>query len=303
MNDRAGVIEAVDIFAGYPGIEVLRGVSLTARPGELLGLLGPNGAGKSTLLRVLAGIHKPASGAVAVDGENVFALTDRERARRIAVVPQHSEIPFGPRVCSVALMGRYAHVPAFSGYGPEDEAIAARALGEAGVAHLAGRALSALSGGEQKRVFIARALAQQARIMLLDEASSGLDPARAIEIHDLLRRKCRQGAAVVIAIHDLNLAALYCDRLVFLKDGRVAAQGPTAEVFRAEVIARIYDTTPELVRHPRLGIAQALFVPGAAETGRFPVNEETPGRPAPDPADPADPADLADPAEKSSTRQ
>jgi len=262
-TDTTGTIEAVDIVAGYPGREVLRGVSLAARPGEMLGLLGPNGAGKSTLLHVLAGIHKPRSGTVRVDGQDVFALGDRERARRIAVVPQRIEIPFGPRVATVALMGRYAHAPGFSGYGPQDEEIAADALREAGAAHLADRALSELSGGEQKRVFIARALAQRARVMLLDEASSGLDPARAIEIHDLLRRKCRQGAAVVIAIHDLNLAALYCDRMVFLKDGRVAAQGATAEVFSKEVIAGIYETTPELVRHPRLGIAQALFVPGA----------------------------------------
>jgi iron complex transport system ATP-binding protein len=264
MTNAAAMIEARDIIAGYPGREVLRGVSLTARSGEMLGLLGPNGAGKSTLLHVLAAVHKPASGTVVVDGRDVFSLTDRERARRIAVVPQRVEVPFGPRAFSVALMGRYAHAPAFSGYGPEDEAIAADALREAGAIHLAERAISELSGGEQKRVFIARALAQQAGVLLLDEASSGLDPARAIEIHDLLRRKCRQGAAVVIAIHDLNLAALYCDRMVFLKDGRVAAQGTTAEVFSKEVIERIYETSPELVRHPCLGIAQALFVPGSS---------------------------------------
>jgi len=258
------MIEAKDIVAGYPGRTALHGVSLNARPGEMLGLLGPNGAGKSTLLHVLAGIHKPVSGAAIVDGADVFSLSDRERARRIAVVPQHVEVPFGPRVLTVALMGRYAHAPGFSGYGPEDEAIAADALRQAGALHLAGRALSELSGGEQKRVFIARALAQEAPVLLLDEAISGLDPARALEILGLLRRKCRQGAAVVIAIHDLNLAALYCDRLLFLKDGRAAALGPVSEIFNKEVISRVYETSPEFVRHPLAGVLQALFVPGPA---------------------------------------
>ncbi|MBF0514774.1 MAG: ABC transporter ATP-binding protein [Desulfovibrionaceae bacterium] len=262
MTGAAGVLEAVDICAGYPGREALRGVSLSARPGEMLGLLGPNGAGKSTLLGVLAGVHAPVSGKVTVGGRDVLSLTDRERAGLIAVVPQRIEVPFGPRALTVALMGRYAKAPAFSGYGPRDEAIAQDALREAGVAHLAGRAIDQLSGGEQKRVFIARALAQQAPIMLLDEASSGLDPARAIEIHDLLRRKCRQGAAVVIAVHDLNLAALYCDRMVFLKDGRVAAQGRAAAVFTKEVIEAIYETSAVVIKHPLAGVAQALFAPG-----------------------------------------
>jgi iron complex transport system ATP-binding protein len=257
------MIEAEGVFAGYGGRDVLSGVSLTARPGEIVGVLGPNGAGKSTLLAVLSGILRPRSGGVRLAGRDVFALGHAERARGLSMVPQRTDAAFGPLVRSVVLMGRFAHSPGIFGYGPDDRAAAEEAMAEAGVAHLADRPVSELSGGEQKRVFIARALAQRAAVMLFDEAASGLDPARAVEIHDLLARKCRQGAAVILTIHDLNLAALYCDRMIFLKQGRVSAAGPTKDVFTKDVISRVYETTPVLVDHPLAGVAQALFVPGS----------------------------------------
>ncbi len=258
------MMRAEKLCAGYGGRAVLHDVSIAVDKGGLTGVLGPNGAGKSTLLLALAGVLHPTSGKVEVDGRDLAGLDARDHARLTASVPQRAEPAFGLRVLSVVLMGRLARQPLFGGLGPDDYAAAFTAMRETGIEHLAQRPCDHLSGGEYQRVLIARALAQDTPLLLLDEAASNLDAAARIRVHDLIAARCASGLTALAVLHDLNLAALYCDRLVFLKKGRVAHQGPTAEVFTREILMEIYETDLDIVAHPRTGAPQVLFAPGAA---------------------------------------
>ncbi len=269
------MIELSNVHAGYGRLadarsdagDVLHGVSLSVAPGELVGLLGPNGSGKTTLLLVLSGVLAPRTGTVSLDGAPLHRLRPRERARRIAAVPQRPEHIPDLDALSLVLMGRYPHTTLLRGYGPEDHAAAEAALRHTGCAHLAARGARTLSGGELQRVLLARALAQGADTLLLDEATAGLDVARALDILDLLHARHLAGARIVAAVHDLNLAALYCTRLIFLKHGRVVVDGPVERTFTAAVLSEVYET-PVVVRpHPVTGAPQASYVPGAARVG------------------------------------
>ncbi len=257
------MIEADNLTCGHGRADVLHGVSLRAGAGEMVGVLGPNGAGKSTLLLALAGVLEARSGAVRVMGEDAAGLGSGERARLAASVPQRADTAFPLKCFSVALMGRYPHLSFFGVYSDRDREVAGRAMEETGCEGLRERPVDAISGGEFQRVLMARALAQETRILLLDEPASSLDIAATIQVFDLLKDKCRGGGAVVCAVHDLNLAALYCDRLVFIKDGRVVYEGSTEEVFREAVLAEVFGTAVEISRHPCTGAPQVLFVPGS----------------------------------------
>ncbi len=259
-------IEVHDLRAGYgragnPKDDVLRGVSFTVEHGEVAGLLGPNGSGKTTLLLALAGALPIRGGSALVDGLDVAATPARRMARAAASVPQRAESAFGLTCGTVALMGRYPHLGFFGGYGPEDRDIAARSLEAAGVAHLAERPVDQISGGEMQRVLFARALAQQARVLLLDEPAAGLDIAGQLAVFGRVARLAGQGGAALCAVHDLNLAALYCRRLVFLKNGKVLAEGRTEEVFTPEILSSVYDTDIRISSHPVTGAPQAHYVP------------------------------------------
>lgn len=263
------MIELSRVHAGYGrrtdspgGSDVLHGVSLSVAPGELVGLLGPNGSGKTTLLLVLSGVLAPRSGSVTLDGAPLHRMRPRERARRIAAVPQRPEHIPDLDALSLVLMGRYPHTTLLRGYGPDDHAAAVAALRDTGCAHLAARGARTLSGGELQRVLLARALAQGADTLLLDEATAGLDVARALDILDLLHARHLAGARIVAAVHDLNLAALYCTRLIFLKHGRVVEDGPVDRTFTAAVLSEVYEA-PVVVRpHPVTGAPQASYMPG-----------------------------------------
>lgn len=266
------MMECRNLHAGYGGRNVLHDVSLCFGQGELVGLLGPNGSGKTTLLLALSGVLVPESGHVALDGVQLEALRPRERAKRIAVVPQRPESIPALDVLSLVLMGRYPHLGTLRGYGPVDVAAAEQALADTGTAHLAPRLATTLSGGELQRVLMARALAQGAGTLLLDEVTSGLDIARTVELFDLLRARHGHGARVIAAIHDLNLAALYCTRLLFLKHGRVVLDGPVQQVFNERNLTDIYET-PIVVRpHPVTGTPQASVVPGAGAAACMPFH-------------------------------
>jgi iron complex transport system ATP-binding protein len=242
---------------------VLKDVTLRVRPGETAGVLGPNGSGKTTLLHVLAGILHPRAGRVRVAGKDLAGTTAKWRARRMASVPQRSAVTFPFRCLSVVLMGRYPYLSRWGGYTAGDLDTAVKAMEQTGTLPLADRLISEVSGGEAQRVVIARALAQAPEILLLDEATSSLDVARKIQVFDLLRRKNREeGTTLICAMHDLNLAALYCDRLVFLKDGGIALDGATDELFTGEHLTAIYETPVMVSRHPVTGSPQAHFVPG-----------------------------------------
>jgi iron complex transport system ATP-binding protein len=246
-------------------VDVLRDVNLRIPAGEMVGVLGPNGSGKTTLLHVLNGILPPREGWVRVSGRDLGGSSARWRARIMASVAQNAAVTFPFRCLSVVLMGRYPHLPRWGGTTARDRERAMDAMEQTGTLSLADRLINEVSGGEAQRVVIARALAQAPSVLLLDEATSSLDVARKIQIFDLLLEKNRrEGTTVVCAMHDLNLAALYCDRLIFVKDGGIALDGPTGKLFTSRNLSRIYETRVMVSRHPVTGSPQAHFVPGAA---------------------------------------
>jgi iron complex transport system ATP-binding protein len=253
------VIEAADLSFGYRGAAaglppVLDGVSLKVERGASVALLGPNGAGKTTLLKLLAGMLQPRGGQVTLDGRPVSALTRREIARRLAVVPQETRTPFDFTVIEMVLMGRYPHLGAFELEGARDLAIAREALAATGTTAFESRAFSTLSGGEKQRVVIAGALAQSAEVLLLDEPTAALDLRYQFEIITLLRRlNAERGTTVIVSTHDLNLAAALCDRMVLLRGGRIMAQGATGEVLTPEHVRALYEIDADVQFHQRAG--------------------------------------------------
>jgi iron complex transport system ATP-binding protein len=185
----------------------------------------------------------------------------------MASVPQRTTVSFPFKCLSAVLMGRYPYLQGWGDYSREDLDLALTAMEQTRTLHLAARLLPEVSGGEAQMVIIARALAQEASILLLDEATSALDAAHKIQIFDLLREKNRQGATLLCVMHDLNLAALYCQRLVFLKNGQVMADGPKAQTFTADILSELYETEIRVAHHPVTGDPQAYFVPGASRAG------------------------------------
>ncbi|TIH18460.1 ABC transporter ATP-binding protein [Marinifilum sp. JC120] len=257
------MIKITELKAGYGGREVLHGLDLELPAGSMTAILGPNGSGKTTLVSSISGVLSPLNGRIEIDGSTVDSYRPRELASLMAVLPQRVDPAFGLTVKSMVMMGRYAHGSGFFGYDVEDEQICTEAIERVGISHLTERSVAELSGGEFQRVLMARTVAQQARIMVLDEASSGVDVAGKIELFDLLKRMNRDGATIVCVIHDLNLAALYFDRLVFLSQGRVMLDGSPAEVITEENISNVYETSVAIVEHPSLHVPQVLFSPAA----------------------------------------
>ena len=231
------MIRATGVSWHYGANPVIDGVSVTASPGRVLGLIGPNGSGKTTLLRLLYGALRSGTGQVLVDGDELAALPAREAARRLAVVVQETGGETALTVAELVLLGRGPHLSTFQRTGRADHEIAARSLSRVGAAHLGTRAFGQLSGGERQRVLIARALAQQATHLLLDEPTNHLDIRYQHEILHLVRQL---GTCSVVVLHDLNLAARYCDDLVLLGGGGVVAAGTTDEVLDSALLEPVY---------------------------------------------------------------
>ena len=231
----------------------VREVSLSVSPGQLLAVAGPNGAGKSTLLRLLSGALVPHAGEVRLDERALGDLSDRERARAIAVVPQSESSPFPVTVREMVAMGRYTHLGPWERAGSRDQAVVERALERCMVTPFAERQLGELSGGERQRVRIARALAQEAPILLLDEPTAGLDLRFQMELFHLLRELRADGLALLLVTHDLNLAARFADRLLLLDRGRAEAMGTPAEILSRETLEAVYEWPLRLVPHPGPG--------------------------------------------------
>jgi len=233
---------------------VLHGVSVAAPRGVVLGLLGPNGSGKTTLLRLMSGTLTPSWGTVTIDGKDVSALSRRDLARKIAVVPQETHSAFDFSVLDIVLMGRYPHLGPFELEDARDLAIARDALAALGVDHLRGRPFGSLSGGEKQRVVIAGALAQASDALLLDEPTASLDLGYQLEIASLLVELNRsRGTTLVVSTHDLNLAAALCTDVVMLREGRVLAHGSVADVLTAANVRQLYGVDADVQFHPRAG--------------------------------------------------
>ncbi|HTI39017.1 MAG TPA: ABC transporter ATP-binding protein [Vicinamibacterales bacterium] len=259
------MLSAHDVWFGYDARSpVLRGVSVDIASRALVGILGPNGSGKTTLLRLLAGTRSPQRGVVTLDGAPVAAQSRAALARRIAVVPQETQLAFDYSVAEVAMMGRYPHLGAFEIEGPLDAAAVHAALAATGTGHLADRQFTMLSGGEKQRVVIAAALAQISdsvedtgtRVLLLDEPTASLDLTYQLEVLSVLQRlNAEHGLSIVISTHDLNLAASLCRTLLLIRDGRVVAAGASEAVLTQDSIRALYGVDAEIVDRPSGGRA------------------------------------------------
>jgi len=239
-----------NLSAAYRDRTVLCDVSLAVGSGQVLGLIGPNGAGKTTLLRAISGALVPTAGSIRLGDTNLLRLRATERARRVAVVPQGAHLPEGFTVAEVVLLGRTPHLPRFGGEGAHDREIARQAMVRAAIWELRDRWVGELSGGERQRVLIARALAQEPQVLLLDEATAHLDLKHQTATLDMARRLARSGLIVIAALHDLNLAALYADRLALLCAGRLLTCDTPSRVLTPELLRRAYDVDVVVGSHP-----------------------------------------------------
>jgi len=235
------LIEARELVFTYPrGVQALSGIDLSVAAGELVCVLGPNGSGKSTLLRTLAGLLRPQTGRVELGGSDVARLGSRARARRVALVPQSLAAVPEVTVETFVAGGRYAHQGPFARISSADVEAVRRALAEADVADLAQRSLTELSGGQRQRAMVARALAQEAELLLVDEPTSALDPAHQVAVMDLVVELAAGGRGVVVVTHDLNLASQVASRVVLLDAGRKVADGTVEAVLTREALEPVY---------------------------------------------------------------
>jgi iron complex transport system ATP-binding protein len=255
-----GMLSARDVSFSYESrfederAFVLQDVSATIPRGSLTALLGPNGCGKTTLLKLLSGILRPRGGSLALNGHDLAAIPRRELARHVAVVPQETHPAFDYSAIEMVLMGRHPHLGPFRLEGPDDLTIAREAMAATSTDHLAHRPYATLSGGEKQRVVIAAALAQQPDVLLLDEPTASLDLGSQLEVAALLVHLNRtRDVTMVLATHDLNLAASVCDAVVMLRAGRVLAQGPTREVLTRPMIQQLYDVEADVRFHEDAG--------------------------------------------------
>lgn len=240
---RGATVETRRLAFAYDGRAVLQDVSIRVAPGEIVGLLGPNGSGKSTLIRLLSGVLSGHRGSVCIDGVETRRMARRALARCVAVVPQEPVFGFPFTALEVVLLGRHPHLAGLAFESERDVDLARRCLERCAAAELGPRTIHELSAGERQRVVFAKALAQQPRVLLLDEPASFLDIRHQVELYDIVRALAAEdGCSVLTVMHDLNLAAEYCDRIYLLREGRVAAGGATRDVFTYANLKRVFDT-------------------------------------------------------------
>jgi len=273
------VIHGEDVTVSLGGSRVLDEVSFDVEAGTFVAVCGPNGAGKTTLLRTVNGVLTPDSGRVVVDGDVVATLSARELARRVATVPQDTSLAFDFPVRDVVAMGRTAHRGRFERSTPADREAVDRALDRARVADLADRSAGSVSGGERQRVLLARALAQETPVLALDEPTASLDINHQVRTLSLVRELVDDGKTAVAAIHDLDLAARFCDALVVVAGGRVLGAGPPAEVLTEPVVERAFGARTAIRTNPVTGTPSVTALDGAADEhlaeSRAEIPEET----------------------------
>ena len=245
------MIELKRLTIGYPGLTVLRELELRVEPGEVLAVVGPNGVGKSTLVRAASGALRPLAGSVEIGGRRLHELTPAQRARMVSVVPQASNLPPAFTALDVVILGRTPYLGWLGSEGELDRRLAAEAMDRTETLGLAQRRVGELSGGEQQRLLIARALAQGAPVMLLDEPTAHLDLRHQDRVLKLVRRLTNeQGLSVLLALHDLNLVARYADRVALLSDGRVRKIGQPQAVLTPQELAPVYGIQIHVMTNP-----------------------------------------------------
>jgi iron complex transport system ATP-binding protein len=252
------------VTAGYGREPAVLEVSLSVRPGEVVGLVGPNGSGKTTIVRVASRSLRPSAGSVALAGRDPYRMPAREAARLVAVVPQDVQPAFSYSVLEMVLMGRTPYLSAWGGGGPQDWSRAREAMASTQIQHLADRPVGELSGGERQRVILAQALAQDAPILLLDEPTTHLDLRHVVDLLGIVRGLAARGGKAVLAIvHDLNLAAATCDRLVVMHGGRVVAEGGPDEILTGELLRAVWGVDAEVVADHVTGRPSVRLAPAA----------------------------------------
>lgn len=254
-----------DVHVSLGGTRILAGVDLALDGGETLGLVGPNGAGKTTLLRAATRLVDIERGSIELGGEPLDGFSRLDLARRVAVVQQLPEAPASMRVDQLVLLGRNPYLRLLGRESERDYAIASEAMVNAGCDGFATRTLGTLSGGERRRAFIARALAQEPSLLLLDEPTANLDPEAQSAIFEMLRTLAAGGVGVLVVAHDLTLAGAYCDRIALLDGGRIVAVGEPRQVLTAEAVTRVYGERVTVMQHPTSGAP--VVVPAVLEAG------------------------------------
>ncbi len=235
---------------GLPLVRIVHDVSRSWQGGEFFGICGPNGAGKTTLLRLLGGLLPPSAGSVTVAGQPLASLQPREAARQIAFMHQDTQVPFEFSVLEVVLFGRHPYAPPLQGHSAADRRIARDCLAEVDCVHLADRPVSTLSGGERQRVMLARALAQDTPILLLDEPTSSLDIRNSLDVFETCQKLAGRGRLVIAVLHDLRAAARFCTRLCLMHEGTIVADGDPEEVLHEGHIAYVYGIRVQTYRNP-----------------------------------------------------
>jgi iron complex transport system ATP-binding protein len=257
------ILEIQDLSAGYENGFVIKGISLSLEPGEFIAVMGRNGSGKSTLIRAAQGFLRNVEGRVALEGENLFRMSRREIAEKIAYVPQLSEPVFEFTAGEIVRMGLYNRQARLQSLSPGDQEDVAEAMRLTETAALTDKKMGHLSGGERQRVFIARALAQDTPVLLLDEPSLHLDISYQVEIYGLLKQLQQEKKKTILAAeHNINLAAAHAERLVFLKAGGIAVQGTPAETIRAEIVRDIFDAEVDVRANLHTGLPEISLIPG-----------------------------------------
>jgi iron complex transport system ATP-binding protein len=252
-------LEIENITLDYGQRSVIRDLSFQLYPSELLGLVGPNGCGKTSVIKSLSRVLTPSSGRILLDGNELAGIPRNELARIIGVVPQNPSLPETFTVFEVVILGRNPHLGLLSAESARDMAIVWQAMERTGITPLAKRRIGELSGGEKQRVTIARVLAQEPQIILMDEPTANLDIAQQMEILDLITGMCREkNTAGLIAIHDLNVAAQYCTRIIMLKNGQIYAEGTASEVITTDNVREVFGAETTIYPHPENSLPMVL---------------------------------------------